>query len=99
MELEDDMDLAVYTFIILHELGHCVSYAYFFKRLTNNNFSKYNAMRDIFSGTIYNSLIAKNKNDRIFNYDYDPEEQIATAFAYKNFYYTWSMLIEKGLIN
>lgn len=93
-------NLSCYIFSVLHELGHVVCYKYMHDRL-KTKFTNYVALRNIIDGAISTSLpIRRGKqfkeNDRDFNYNFDPDELIATKYAYLHFYEVWKYLFEEN---
>lgn len=101
--IEKDNVIAHYIFLILHEIGHAVYDWYFYNRLGNSKFTNYLALRDnIYSGIHMGLPVRKKKefkeNDSQFNYNYNPDELLATNYAYQNFYEIWNLLLSINLI-
>jgi hypothetical protein len=92
---EDLVSIAIYVFVILHELGHIYRYNKYRKKLR-----KIRELDDTIKAA--NKLFHnKTRSDKEYNETIYIDLQIesnADVFAYKNFYFVWNKLKENKLI-
>lgn len=95
-------EVVYYIWLVLHELGHAVYHTYIFAKLKENHIRKH-ALDDAIRANIYLALPVRHDDkhemeDAEFNYNYNPDELLASQYAYLNFYEVWQLLSSMNLV-